>query len=128
MNLRDLISSTTLTGLVVVFVVLIVLIAAIKVFGIVINAMQNKKRDPLLSASSQPQKADSKGNAILPAVTSDVSADSMSDEILAVITAAIAFISDNTSSQKYVVRNIRRAENGRPIWGFAGISENTRPF
>lgn len=53
----------------------------------------------------------------------------ISEETVAVISAAVAAMMDESRpGVAYAVQSIRRSGGARPVWGFAGMQQNTRPF
>lgn len=50
------------------------------------------------------------------------------EETVAAIMAAISCMTEPDSGARYVVKSISRSKSERPVWGFAGIQQNTRPF
>lgn len=113
-----------LTGFVVVFAVLLVLIGVIKLYGTIIYNLQNKNRakakkkvvvekvEPPVPAAPQP------ADVFQPEEEED-------DALIAVISAAVYSV---MSSDKVRIRSIRRAPAGRSAWRAAGLSDNTRAF
>ncbi|MCI8496709.1 MAG: OadG family protein [Clostridiales bacterium] len=111
-----------LTGLLVVFSVLILLTCLIWLFGKIVTAITGGSKK-----KSEPVKATDSPVASKAAVQSAPANSGISNEILAVIAAAVASLSDETGRQ-YAVRGVKRASSGRPVWSAAGLLENTRPF
>lgn len=112
-----------LTGILVVFLILAILIFVFWLMGTVFKMMDKSK------------KAKAKNNAEVveakpaPAAEPEAeTAEELSDdeEIVAVISAAIAAYTESS----FTVRSIRKRGDGRgrSAWSAAGISENTRPF
>lgn len=58
---------------------------------------------------------------------SPASNDGIPGEIIAVIAAAVASMYEGTGKTA-AIKSVRRSEIGLPIWGKAGLMENTRPF
>lgn len=56
-----------------------------------------------------------------------VQEEGISGEIIAAIAAAVAAMEEGTGSS-YSIRSVRRSAGTRPVWGAAGLMENTRPF
>lgn len=116
--------TTLLTGFVVVFAVLILLIVIIAIYGKIVYSAQNR------TAKKKKEKQEAENKAVTnvkPAVTpAQTTVSGISDEIVAVIAAAV----DST----YGVGNARitgikkSVSAGRPVWGQAGVLDNTRPF
>ena len=99
-----------LTGLTVVFSVLILLTIVIKVYGLIISKIQNKATKP-------------NTNNLDNVIDDDNDID---QEVLAVIFAAVAHMYSDDS--KYKIKSIKRVFTSRPAWGNASIIENTKPF
>jgi sodium pump decarboxylase gamma subunit len=117
-----------LTGLVVVFVALIILIVVVKNTGRIVNqtasALQSSAKPSAPAPASAPVQA---AAAPAPVVQQGIAA-----ETVAVISAAIAaFMEEEAPGAQYSVASIQRSPNRRvqrPVWGFAGMQQNTRPF
>lgn len=113
-----------LSGLVIVFLVLVILIAVVKLTG---KAAGKEKKIPPVSASASPTMAMA---APVPAAAA-VSAvqEGVSGQTVAVIAAAVAaMMEQDAPGVAYAITGIRRAAESRPVWGFAGMLQNTRPF
>ena len=100
-----------LTGLTVVFSVLILLTIVIKVYGLIISKIQNKVVKP-------------NSNNLNNIINNDD--DDIDQEVLAVIFAAVAHMYSDDS--KYKIKSVKRVFTSRPAWGNASIIENTKPF
>lgn len=112
--------STTLTGLVVVFLTLILLTFVITLFGKIVGGLSKK---PAAAEKAAPEKADAPAPAAQPVVEEESAADS--DELIAVISAAV-YAYGEASGKQYVVRAVK--PSGRSNWAAAGVAENTRAF
>lgn len=113
-----------LSGLVIVFLVLIILIAVVYAAGGVIksNGGQSTPEAAVPAGGNAAAVPDRQKPA--PTVESGVS-----EETVAVISAAVAaVVAEQSPGVSYAVTNIRRARAARPVWGFAGMQQNTRPF
>lgn len=115
--------TTLLTGFVVVFAVLILLIVVISIYGKICYSAQNaskKKKEKIEESKKQEAPAHAK-TAPAPSSVSGIS-----DEIVAVIAAAV----DCTYGVgKAKIKSIKKSPSvGRPVWGQAGVLDNTRPF
>lgn len=110
----------TVTGIAIVFIVLILLVFVMYLFGKIATSggkkgvKQQEKPNPAQQITAPP-----------PAATSNL-ADGEDDELIAVIAAAVQAIGEG-SGKRYAVRSIRPALS-RSAWASAGIYENTRPF
>lgn len=117
-----------ITGLIVVFAMLVLLIVIIKIYGSAIYKMHNggkgKKKEPenkeVKPAVPPVQKAQT-----LPAAQPAVEAG-IPGEVVAAIAAAVACLDGEGTG--YKLKGVRRAAAVRPVWGAAGLAENTRPF
>lgn len=114
--------AVVITGLVVVFLGLVLLIAFISLIGRLFKTMDKNKKTAK-AADAPVQKA-----AAPAAVKQVQSADD--GEVIAVISAAVAMMSaaDGTS---YRIKSVKAALNGAPArnaWASAGLRESTNPF
>lgn len=58
-----------------------------------------------------------------------VARDGISEETVAAISAAVyAYMSETEPGALYRIAGISRTAGVRPVWGFAGMQQNTRPF
>ncbi|NLG92854.1 MAG: OadG family protein [Clostridiales bacterium] len=107
-----------LTGLVIVFVMLIFLTFIIKGYSAVIKNIQpNAKADPVPKSVPAVQKA----SAPVPSVEAGIP-----EETVAAIAAAVYAMYGSSAGK---IKSIRRAaQPGRSLWRMAGLLENTRPF
>lgn len=110
--------TVVITGLLVVFLGLFILIAFVSLLGVIFNKKPNKKK-----------KSDNviKQEKIVEKPVAPLVEDGVSEEIVAVITAAVAAMSSEESS--FTIRGIKKAKNsGRSVWAAAGLQDNTRSF
>lgn len=115
----------TITGILVVFFILAILIAVFWGMG-----QFFKSKDKRSAAKAEAAKAAAAASAPAPAPVEEIEEadDSDDDEIIAVISAAIAAYSEADGKQ-YAIRSIKRKDNKtRSAWSLAGIGDNTRPF
>lgn len=115
--------AVVLTGLIVVFVGLIVLICFVWLMGKIFKAIN----------SAKAKKTENKVETKVPEAVSVPAAapameieDGISDEIVAVIAAAVASMSGN-----FAIKSVKKASSKssrRGAWGAQGIAENTRVF
>lgn len=125
------VAAVVITGLAVVFIGLILLIALVWLYGKIFQVINDKaaKKDAAAAAAKSEAKAE-KAPAPAPA---PVIEDGIEEEVAAVIAAAIAAYGAQTG-KKLAVRSIRSADGGsgsrrvRNAWGAAALSEATRPF
>lgn len=125
------VAAVVITGLAVVFIGLILLIALVWLYGKIFQAVNDKaaKKAAAAAAAKSEAKAE-KAHAPAPA---PVIEDGIEEEVAAVIAAAIAAYGAQTG-KKLAIRSIRSADGGsgsrrvRNAWGAAALSEATRPF
>ena len=125
------VAAVVITGLAVVFIGLILLIALVWLYGKIFQAVNDKaaKKAAAAAAAKSEAKAE-KAPAPAPA---PVIEDGIEEEVAPVIAAAIAAYGAQTG-KKLAVRSIRSADGGsgsrrvRNAWGAAALSEATRPF
>lgn len=107
--------ATVITGIIVVFLILAVLIGLLYVISFFSNLGNKKKKE-------------TKPAAPAPVPVEVVEEDEDDAEIIAVISAAIAAYTAG-DGKSYAIKKIKRAEKQpRSSWGNAGVNENTRPF
>ncbi|MBC5787531.1 MULTISPECIES: OadG family transporter subunit [Clostridiaceae] len=113
----------TVTGLVVVFLGLILLIIAISIMGAIMKATNKKIDKPSQTAPKPPVKPIVPAKPAAPVVQAGISG-----ETVAAISAAVACAMD--TDQPVAIKSIRKADTvtNRSVWRLAGITENTRPF
>lgn len=115
-----------LTGLVVVFLVLIILTWIIKIYGTIVYNATNKSQktkpvekvqEPVAAPAAPAAPASSAVNAV---------EEGIPGEIVAAIAAAVYCTEGAPAS---AIKSIRRSRSAsRSAWGMAGVMENTRPF
>ena len=120
MSIGELSAITTITGVVIVFAMLLILVFMICIFGWVSKAV--KKDGSKKDGTSAPKK---EKKAVKQPVTASATGDD--DEIIAVISAAVAMMYEGTGKTA-IVRSIRPAVSGRSAWANAGIRDNVRAF
>lgn len=116
--------AVVITGLVVVFLGLVLLIAFITAIGTIFKKIDQKK------AAAKAAEAAEKPAEAPKAAAAPVASGSDDDEVIAVISAAVAMMSaaDGTS---YRIKSVKAAaQNGssRSAWAMAGLRETTNPF
>ncbi len=112
----------TICGIAIVFLVLVILIFAIFVFGKIMVA--GSKKDT--SAKVEKPKAAPAPKKVVPVAPAVSSQDD--GELIAVIAAAVDAMYAGTG-KKAVIRNIRPAvSGGRSAWANAGLVQNVRSF
>lgn len=111
----------TVCGVAIVFLVLVVLIVAIIIFGKVVGAATGKV------AKEKPAKVVPVAPKAAPVAAPVVNAQD-DGELIAVIAAAVDAMYAG-SGKKAIIRNIRPASTGgRSAWATAGLMQNVRSF
>ena len=112
----------TITGIVLVFAILVLLMAIIPLEGKIFDAMNGKK-----AAAKAAPKAAAKpaAPAAKPAAAQAPAAPQVEQGIPADVVAAIMAAIYSMGNGKYVLKAVRRGKNG---WGKAGVNDTTAPF
>lgn len=121
------VASVVITGLVVVFIGLVLLILLVSIYGKlfdVINGRVARKAEEAKKAA-EAAKAVAKPEPIK--TSAPVVEDGIEEETVAVIMAAISAMS-SAEGKKLVLKSVKTAKPQRPAWSTAGIIDNTRPF
>lgn len=117
------VAAVVITGFVVVFIGLILLILFVYLLGSFFTRKNNKKL--------RNQKKEVKTQAVTPKISAptDVPSveDGIDDEVVAVIAAAISAMSAQ-SGKKLAIKSIKASKPQRNPWAAAGLMDNTRPF
>ena len=116
-----------LTGLVVVFLLLILLTFIIKLYSTLVYKAQHRTKKPEDEGQESPQhsRAPAVPAAVAPALP--VAQEGIPGEIVAAIAAAVDAYYEG-SGVVHTVKSIHRSRCYRTAWSTAGIMENTRPF
>ncbi len=113
----------TLTGILVVFFILAILIFLFWALGKTFQTIDKNRA----AKAEAAKKAAAPAPAPAP-VEKIVEEDDNDDEIMAVISAAIAAYAEEEGTS-YTIRDVKkRDKRARSAWSLAGIGENTRPF
>ncbi len=119
------VTNVTLSGIAIVFGMLVLLVFIILVFGFIMGMVNPKNKAPKVQKAKVEKKKTVKPSvaSVPTAVASD------DDEVIAVIAAAVNAMYEG-SGKKPIIRTIKRADRkvGRSAWGSAGVFENTRAF
>lgn len=121
------VASVVITGIVVVFIGLVLLILLVSIYGKifdVINSRAARKAEEAKKAA-EAAKAVAKPEPIK--VAAPVVEDGIEEETVAVIMAAISAMS-SAEGKKLVLKSVKTVKPQRPAWSTAGIIDNTRPF
>ena len=122
--------AVVITGLVVVFLGLILLIAFISIIGAIFKKLNQRPKAPAKSAAPAAVKPVPKAVSQPVAAVAAASFDTDDDEVIAVISAAVAMMSA-AEGKNYRVRSVKAASSkasGGNAWASAGLRESTNPF
>ena len=120
------VAAVVVTGLVVVFACLIILVLFLYLMGAIFNkTKKTKAQGGSDSAVKNIPAAKVELNKISDAAV--LPSNGISEEIVASISAAIAMIGES-SGKKLLIKNISRSGARRNSWAQAGRIDNTRPF
>ncbi len=111
-----------LTGFVVVFTVLLLLICIIKLYGTIVYKIQTKKSKDIAEENANA-KQDLSAFDAQPAEIQQSSSDEL--EVVAAISAAVYSL---YSSSSVKIKSIRKRKEKSSAWRNAGIMDNTRAF
>ncbi len=129
MSLFEIGLNVTVTGVALVFAMLILLVLILALFGKVSVALQKSAEKRSVKAReatlSQMQADNASNNSTVATVINDE--NDISDEVIAVISAAVSSLYIG-SSKKTVIKAIKKANGRRSAWGNAGVVDNTRAF
>ena len=115
--------TTLLTGFVVVFAVLLLLIGIIKLYGTIVYNLQNRNRVKKSNRNADLPKVErDEEPEPVPAAVDDPAQD---DALIAVISAAVYSVYSPSSVR---IKSIRKAPARSSAWRSAGLSDNVRPF
>lgn len=111
----------TISGLLIVFSVLVLLVGIIKLFGVAFSGGKPKSEQKPIAKKTSEQK--SEPSAPVVCVADD-------DEVIAVISAAV-YAYSQSENKNYRIKSVKPAKSERvvrPAWAAAGIVQNTNPF
>lgn len=112
--------SVTITGLVIVFSMLVLLVFVLFLFGVIFSKTEKTQKTKVPAVKKETKPA--------PAPVASAPVAKSNDEVIAVIAAAVASMYEGTGV-KPIIRRVKKAgSNVRPAWTAAGIFENTRSF
>ncbi|MEG0115120.1 MAG: OadG family protein [Hydrogenoanaerobacterium sp.] len=118
----ELAGTVILSGLLIVFLVLILLTFLVMLFGKIMGSTGNgKKKDNSVAEKAQPM-----AQIVQPQPAPQGTDGAVSDEIVAVISASVAAVFGGG----FEVKSVRRApaKGTRSAWCMAGMQHNTDPF
>ena len=108
----------TITGIVLVFLILILLMAIITLEGKIFDSMNAKAAKEAAKAPAVQPAAPVQQAAAAPAPQVE---EGIPGDVIAAIMAAIHAMGNG----KYTLKAVRRSKNG---WGNAGVNDTTAPF
>ena len=112
----------TITGIVLVFLILVLLMAIITLEGKIFDAMNSKKAAAKAASVAKPAAPVKQAAAPAPAKAAAPQVEAgIPGDVVAAIMAAIYSMGNG----KYVLKAVRRGKNG---WGKAGVNDTTAPF
>ena len=118
-NLKTYGVTVTLSGVIIVFSMLVLLVVVIGVFGALMSKTSSSNKTPVT-------KAEVVEHSPVPAVNALSSSED--EDVIAAISAAVMMMYEGTGKTP-VIRSIRPAQRGvRSAWSMAGVMNNTRPF
>lgn len=121
------VASVVITGIVVVFIGLVLLILLVSIYGKIFDVINNRaaRKAEEAKKAAEAEKAAAKPEPVK--VAAPVVEDGIEEETVAVIMAAISAMS-SAEGKKLVLKSVKTAKPQRPAWSAAGIIDNTRPF
>lgn len=121
------VASVVITGIVVVFIGLVLLILLVSIYGKIFDVINNRaaRKAEEAKKAAEAEKAAAKPEPVK--VAAPVVEDGIEEETVAVIMAAISAMS-SAEGKKLVLQSVKTAKPQRPAWSTAGIIDNTRPF
>lgn len=121
------VASVVITGLVVVFIGLVLLILLVSIYGKIFDVINNRAARKAEEAKKAAEAAKAAAKPEPVKVAAPVVEDGIEEETVAVIMAAISAMS-SAEGKKLVLKSVKTAKPQRPAWSTAGIIDNTRPF
>lgn len=110
----------TITGIVLVFLILVLLMAIITLEGKIFDSMNAKKKAAKEAVKSPAAKPAAPVQQAAAAPAPQVEAGIPGDVVAAIMAAIHAM-----GNGKYTLKAVRRSKNG---WGNAGVNDTTAPF
>ena len=110
----------TFTGIVLVFLILVLLMAIITLEGKIFDGL-GKKKAAAKAAASKPAAPAKPAAPVQQAAPAPVVEEGIPGDVVAAIMAAIHAMGNG----KYTLKAVRRGTNG---WGKAGVNDTTAPF
>ncbi len=117
-----------ISGLLIVFIGLVLLILVIWVMGSIAKAVQNRGQKPAPPAAPPALKREAPApQAKAQPLQAEAQKSGVDGQLIAVITAAIEAMTGKSGVRIMSVKRAARPA-GRSAWSQAGIIDNTRPF
>ena len=116
--------NVTFTGIFIVFMMLVLLVVILSIFGSVSQLGAKMEAKKALKAQAKKEEL---APSQEPAKVMEKSEGQINPEVIAVISAAVASMYA-TSGKKPVIKSVKRSSNTRPAWASAGLYNNTRAF
>lgn len=118
----------TITGIMVVFLILAILIFFFWLMGTIFKAIDKSKAEKK-AAAAEAEKAKTAAEPVVQAEVVEEKEVDNDEEIVAVISAAIAAYAE-AEGTAYTIKSISRHKNARArsAWSMAGLSDNMRQF
>ncbi len=116
------------TGLIVMFIALTSLVVVVALMSKITAYFENKpnnksKGDVIPETPKKP--ATPKPEIQKAVVVEEASTQGISNETIAAISAGVAVMMDGAPVR---ISSIKRVKETRPVWNYAGVLDNTRPF
>ena len=121
---------TTITGIVLVFAMLLFLVFVLWLFGVVAKAATKSAEKKAMKAKvdlSKQISEEAPKTDVNEVVSSSSADDGISGEVVAAIAAAISVMYSGTG-KKPVIKSVKKSGSRRSAWASAGIADNTRSF
>ena len=115
----------TITGIVLVFAILVLLMAIITLEGKIFDAMNGKKAAAKAAPKAAAKPAAPAAKPAAAPVQQAAPAPQVEEGIPGDVVAAIMAAIYSMGNGKYVLKAVRRGKNG---WGKAGVNDTTAPF
>lgn len=133
-SLFDIGAITTITGLVLVFAMLLFLVFVLYIFGWVSSFIKkssekkaNKAKEELLKHFSDSDDNVANEEVLNDSALSKPTSDGINEEIIAAISAAVSVMYAG-SGKKPVIKAVKKSGTRRSAWASAGVANNTRNF
>ena len=115
----------TVTGIVLVFLILVLLMAIITLEGKIFDSMNAKKKAAKTAAKAAVSKPAAPAKPAAPVQQAAAPAPQVEEGIPGDVVAAIMAAIHAMGNGKYTLKAVRRGTNG---WGKAGVNDTTAPF